>query len=327
MKGKRVLLTGAAGFIGSHLLEALVAAGAKVRAFVRYNSRGDLGLLEELPAELLEGVEVRAGDLRDPDAVDRAVAGCELIFHLGALVAIPYSYVHPMDFVQTNVVGTTNVLDACRRHGVERLVHTSTSETYGTARYVPMDEAHPLHPQSPYAASKVAADSLALSYQRSFDLPVVVVRPFNAYGPRQSARAVIPAIITQALTRDELHLGNLAPTRDFTYATDHAAGFIAAATRPGIEGEVINQGNGAEISIGDLAQRILAVVGRPLPIVCEQERIRPEASEVQRLFCSADKAERLMGWRPRVSLDEGLRRTVESVRQRLDRYRPDRYQI
>ncbi|MBM4318842.1 MAG: NAD-dependent epimerase/dehydratase family protein [Deltaproteobacteria bacterium] len=327
MKGKRVLLTGAGGFIGSHLLEALVQEGATVRAFVRYNSRGERGLLDELPVALLREVEVCAGDLRDPDAVLRAVAGCEVVFHLAALIAIPYSYVHPMDFVQTNVVGTANLLNAACFHGIGRLVHTSTSETYGTARYVPMDEAHPANAQSPYAASKVAADALALSYQSSFRLPVVVVRPFNAYGPRQSARAVIPAIVTQLLGREVLELGNLAPTRDFTYVTDHVAGFLAAADTPGIEGRVFNLGNGKEISIGDLARRIMAVVGRQLPIASEEVRLRPDASEVQRLLCDARQAREVLGWQPVVGLDEGLALTVASIRARLSRYRAGSYAI
>jgi dTDP-glucose 4,6-dehydratase len=265
-KNKTVLVTGAGGFIGSHLVEALAAQGAQVRAFVRYNSRGDPGLLRLIPAEKLSNVEIIAGDLRDGQAIREAVKGCSLVFHLGALISIPYSYRHPAQVAETNFMGTLNVLLACRDLGVELLVHTSTSEVYGTARQVPIDEEHPLQGQSPYSASKIGADKLAESFYCTYDLPVVTVRPFNTYGPRQSARAVIPTIITQALTQSTVRLGSLETTRDFTYVDDTVAGFIAAAECAGVEGAFFNLGTGEEIRIGDLAKKVIQKVGRAVTI-------------------------------------------------------------
>lgn len=324
--GRRVLVTGAGGFIGSHVTERLVSLGARVRCFVRYTSRADIGLLSFLPPEVFREIELVFGDLRDIDAVCRAVTGCQTVFHLGALISIPYSYVHPREVVETNVLGTFNILEAVRACGVERLIHTSTSEVYGTARRVPMDEEHPLQGQSPYSASKIGADRLAESYWRSFDVPVVTVRPFNTYGPRQSARAVIPTIITQALTRDEVRLGNLHPTRDFTFVTDVVAGCMAIAQAENVIGEEINLGSDSEISIGDLAHKIIAIIGRPVSVISEEVRRRPSLSEVKRLWADNRKAKQLVGWSPQVSLDEGLQRTIAWIEKHLDLYRPGVYE-
>lgn len=323
-----VLVTGAGGFIGSHLVQRLLDEGARVRAFVRYNSRNDRGALEWLPAEQRSQIEYVVGDLKDGEAVRQSVKGCQVVFHLGALIAIPYSYVNPLDFVQTNVLGTAHVLAACRDYGVERLVHTSTSEVYGTARYAPIDEEHPLQGQSPYSASKIGADKLVEAFGRSFDLPVVTIRPFNTYGPRQSARAVIPTTIVQALTQSEVRLGSLEPTRDLNYVADTCDGFVRAALAgPEVIGETINLGQGWEISIGQLAQRIIALVGRGQPIVTDPARVRPADSEVFRLIADNRKAARLLGWRPRTALDDGLRATIDYVAAHLDRYKADIYNV
>lgn len=325
--GKPVLVTGAGGFIASHLVERLVAAGAQVRAFVRYNSRRDPGLLRLLPPQTLAGVEVIAGDLRDLPAVEQAVLGVSHVFHLGALIAIPYSYVHPAEVVETNLTGSLNVLLAGRAAGVQRIIHTSSSEVYGTALRVPIDESHPLQGQSPYSASKIGADKLAESFHLSFDLPVVTLRPFNTYGPRQSTRAVIPAIITQALTSDVVRLGNLEASRDLTYISDTIEGFMRAAETPGLEGQTINLGAGREIRIGDLAQKVIELIGRPVRVEVEAQRLRPQKSEVGRLLSDNRLAARLMGWQPRVDLDEGLRRTIAWVRDHLDEYPAQGYHI
>lgn len=325
--GKPVLVTGAGGFIASHLVERLVAAGAQVRAFVRYNSRRDPGLLRLLPPQTLAGVEVIAGDLRDLPAVEQAVLGVSHVFHLGALIAIPYSYVHPAEVVETNLTGSLNVLLAGRAAGVQRIIHTSTSEVYGTALRVPIDESHPLQGQSPYSASKIGADKLAESFHLSFDLPVVTLRPFNTYGPRQSTRAVIPTIITQALTSDVVRLGNLDASRDLTYISDTIEGFMRAAETPGLEGQTINLGAGREIRIGDLAQKVIELIGRPVRVEVEAQRLRPQKSEVGRLLSDNRLAARLMGWQPRVDLDEGLRRTIAWVRDHLDEYPAQGYHI
>ena len=325
--GRRVLVTGAGGFIGSQLTEALVRGGATVRAFVRYNSRGDSGLLRQLPDGIGRELDVVAGDLRDPAAVAGAVAGTEIAFHLGAIISIPYSYKHPYETAETNFMGTLNVLEACRAHGVARLVHTSTSEVYGTAQFTPMDESHPLQGQSPYSASKIGADKLVESYYRSFNLPAVTVRPFNTYGPRQSARAVIPTIITQALTGDCIRLGNLAARRDFTYVRDTVSGFLRAADAPDVVGQEVNLGTGQDIAIGELAERIIARVGRPVTVAAESERLRPEKSEVMRLLSDNGLARRALGWEPVYSLDEGLGETIEWIAGHLDFYRVGRYEI
>ena len=326
-KGKRVLVTGSGGFIASHLVESLVIKGARVRAFVRYNSRNDPGNLALLPGDILEQIEIVPGDLRDLPAVQNAAHGQTHIFHLGALIAIPYSYIHPAEVVETNVIGTLNVLLASRGSSVERLVHTSTSEVYGTAQHVPIDEHHPLQGQSPYSASKIGADKLAESFYRSFDLPVVTLRPFNTYGPRQSARAVIPTIITQALTQDVIHLGNLESRRDLTYVSDTVAGFIRLAETPGVEGDTFNLGSGSEVSIGDLAQMIVDLVGKPVSIEVDPARLRPPKSEVQRLLADNRLACERLGWEPRVNLQEGLIQTIAWIAENLHLYRTDRYQV
>lgn len=325
--GRRVLVTGAGGFIGSQLTETLVRNGANVRAFVRYNSRGDAGLLRQLPANVVRELDVTAGDLRDTAAIDRAVAGVDIVFHLGAIISIPYSYKHPMETAETNFMGTLNVLLACRTHGVERLVHTSTSEVYGTAQFTPMDESHPLQGQSPYSASKIGADKLVESFYRSYNLPAVTVRPFNTYGPRQSARAVIPTIITQALTGDCIRLGALDARRDFTYVRDTVSGFLRAADAPEVLGQEVNLGTGADIAVGELAEQIIRLVGRPVTIAVESERLRPEKSEVMRLLSDNGLARRVLGWEPVYSLDEGLRETIAWIADHLDFYHVGRYEI
>lgn len=325
--GKRVLVTGAGGFIGSHLVEALVARGAAVRALVRYNSRNDWGHLEDLPGDVKGQLEILSGDIRDPFFVDRAIAKTHVVFHLSSLIAIPYSYVAPHSYVETNVNGALNVLEAARRHAVERVVHTSTSETYGTALYTPIDEKHPLQGQSPYSASKIAADKLAESYFRSFDVPVATLRPFNTFGPRQSARAVIPTIISQANTRDRIELGSLTPIRDLTFVSDTVRGFLRAAEAPEAVGDVINIGNGQGVTIGQLAERIQKLLGKSLPIVASEERVRPEKSEVFTLICDRSKAERVLGWKPEVSLDDGLRAVVDYVSRNAARYKADIYNV
>ncbi len=322
---KRVLVTGAGGFIGSHLAEQLVIAGATVRAFVRYNSRAEVGLLGLLPPAVLSQIEIIAGDLRDESAIRQAVQGCQLVFHLGALVSIPYSYVHPLEVASTNFMGTLNVLVACRDQGVERLVHTSTSEVYGTARSVPMDESHPLQAQSPYSASKIGADKLAESFFLTYHLPVVTVRPFNTFGPRQSARAVIPAIITQALTQVTVQLGSLDTIRDFTYVADTVAGFMQAAVAGDCLGQVFNLGTGQAIRISDLAQSIIHKIGRPVKIEVDPQRLRPPHSEVLRLLSNNALARQKLAWQPRVSLDQGLEMTIDWIKSHLDRYHVGRY--
>jgi NAD dependent epimerase/dehydratase len=325
--GRRVLVTGAGGFIGSHVAETLVQAGASVRAFVRYISRGDYGWLDTSPSEILEELEIFCGDLANPEAVAGAVAGREIVLHVGALIPIPYSYRHPREFVTTNVEGTLNVLEAVRREEIERLVHISTSEVYGTARRIPIDEEHPLHPQSPYAATKVGADQLTLSYRRSFGTPVVILRPFNTYGPRQSARAVIPTIIAQALSREEIKLGATSPTRDFLYVADTVQGILRCATTEGVEGETINLGTGVEVSIGEVAQRVLRQLDLEVPISLDEDRLRPTDSEVNRLAAEVGKAKELLGWQAKVSLDEGLRRTIQWMRDFLGFYKTSMYNV
>ena len=326
-QGKQILVSGAGGFIASHLVEALVNNGGRVRAFVRYNSRNDPGLLKLLPPEIYDQLEIIPGDLRDLQAVKAAMRDIQLVYHLGALIAIPYSYIHPAEVVETNVIGTLNVLMAARELGVERLVHTSTSEVYGTALRVPIDEEHPLQGQSPYSASKIGADKIAESFYRSFDVPVVTVRPFNTYGPRQSARAVIPTIITQALTQDMIFLGNLKARRDLTYVSDTVAGFLLAGVAAKVEGSTINLGAGSEVSIGDLAKEIISLVGKPIEITIDGARLRPDKSEVQRLLADNTLAKEKLGWEPRVALRDGLQKTIRWISEHLDHYHPDKYQV
>jgi NAD dependent epimerase/dehydratase len=323
-KDRRVLVTGAGGFIGSHLVERLVGLGARVTAFVRYTSTGTLGWLDRSPVR--ESIEVIAGDIEDAALLGRACEGVDTVFHLAALIGIPYSYVAPASYVRTNVVGTTVVLEAARAARVRRLVHTSTSEVYGTARTVPMREDHPIQAQSPYAASKASADALALSYWRSFNLPVTVVRPFNTYGPRQSARAVIPTIITQAMTSNEIRLGSVVPTRDFTYVADTVNGFVTLAAADDAVGAVVNVGSQTEISIGELAGRIAARVNQAARVCTDEQRIRPEASEVDRLCADSARA-RALGWEPQHTLDRGLDLTIEWVRTHLSQFQPGEYRV
>jgi NAD dependent epimerase/dehydratase len=316
-----VLVTGAGGFIGSHLVSALLQTGRRVRALVRYNGKGDWGFLNDLAPDLRPRLEVSLGDVTDAFFVRELVAGCDLVYHLAALIGIPYSYHAPASYVSVNTVGTLNVLEACRREQVKRLIVTSTSEVYGTARFTPITEDHPLQGQSPYSASKIAADKLAESYYCSFDLPVVTLRPFNTYGPRQSARAIIPTVLTQALAgAAEIQLGNLEPRRDLTFVEDTARAFLLAGDVQGIEGQVIHFGQGEAVSVGELARRCLDVVGSKARIVSVADRQRPEKSEVGLLLCDPTKAKRVLKWSPQTSLDEGLRRTAEYVRGHRDRY-------
>ncbi len=326
-KNKKVMVTGAAGFIGSHVCEALVQEGAKVKALVRYNSRGDRGNLELLPPQIAQEIEVVHGDIQDAALVAKLVADSDVVLHLAALIGIPYSYVASASYVDINIRGTLNVLQACLRNSTPRLVHTSTSEVYGTAQYTPIDEKHPLQAQSPYSATKIAADKLIESFHRTYNLPVVTIRPFNTYGPRQSSRAVIPTIILQALTDEKISLGNLGPFRDFTFVKDTARSFILAAQCDRAIGEVVNVGSGNGITIIDLAHRISAITGNDLPIMTEEERLRPPSSEVMELLCDSRKARELLGWEPQYSIEEGLAETVEWIRAHLDRFTRGTYAI
>lgn len=322
-----VLVTGAGGFIGSHLVEALVRSGAAVRALVRYNSAGRRGQLDDLPADVLDSVEVIAGDVCDSACVRAAVQGCRHVHHLASLIGIPYSFRAQQSYVRTNIDGTLNVLDACRDAGVERLVHTSTSEVYGSPESVPIDETHRLKPQSPYAATKSAADLLAISYHASFRLPVVVIRPFNTFGPRQSGRAVIPTVIAQALVGDRVALGAIDTVRDFLFVEDTVRGYVAAAQAADVDGEVIQLGTGVGTTVNEIVETVAAVIGRSLGIVADRQRLRPAASEVDRLVCNADRAGRLLAWKPEVGFRAGLERTVDWMRAHLDRYRPGEYAV
>lgn len=324
---KRVLVTGAGGFIGSHLTEKLANLGAKVRAFIRYNSRNDLGMFELLPSDIKEKIEIVMGDLRDSETMRDTIEDVDIIFHLGALIAIPYSYIRPKEVVETNIMGTLNVLSASKSFGVEKVIHTSTSEVYGTAKYVPIDEKHPLQGQSPYSASKIGADKIAESFYRSYTLPVAIARPFNTYGPRQSARAVIPTIISQALANDKIYLGSLHPTRDLTYIEDTIDGFIKIAESERSIGEVINIGSSFEISIGDLATKIASLINKKVEVISDPERIRPQDSEVERLWADNSKAKELVYWQPSVSLEEGLDRTIEWMKSNLENYKANIYNV
>jgi dTDP-glucose 4,6-dehydratase len=326
-QGKQVLVTGAGGFIGSHLAETLAKAGARTRALIHYNARGDAGHLDRLEPAVRQSLEVVAGDITDQPQMRELVAGCDVVFHLAALIAIPYSYRAVSSYLAANVQGTFNVLEACRAASVGRLVQTSTSEVYGTAQYVPIDERHPLNAQSPYAATKIAADQLAASYHASYGLPVVTVRPFNNFGPRQSARAVIPSIISQALSNGRVELGSLDPVRDFLFVTDTARGYLAAGAAEGACGQVYNLGTGRGVSIGQVVELVGQITGRPLAVDCSPARQRPMASEVMRLLCSAEKAAGELGWRPEVSLEAGLERTVRWIDANRELYRPGQYAI
>jgi NAD dependent epimerase/dehydratase len=328
VKGKRVLVTGAGGFIGSHLVEALVEKGAGVKTIVRYNSRNDWGMLENIPSGIRDSLEVTTGDIIDFAIVKKAVKDCDIVFHLAALIGIPYSYVAPESYVNTNIRGTLNVMQASHEEGVGKIVHTSTSEVYGTAKYVPIDENHPLQGQSPYSASKIGADMLAQSYFLSFNTPVAIIRPFNTFGPRQSARAVIPTIISQALSAPEINLGSLTPVRDLTYVKDTVNGFIKVAESEKSVGEVINVGNGKGITIGELAKKILLLMDSSnIPIRQSGERIRPDKSEVRQLICNNIKAKELLGWSPAYSLEEGLRETIHWVEQNREKFKSNTYNL
>lgn len=322
-KGKRILVTGAGGFIGSHLAERLVESGAKVRALVHYNALGSRGWLEDLPSK--NEIEIVAGDICDRDSVKAAVHDIEVIFHLAALIAIPYSYNAPSSYIRTNVEGTVNILQAARESNVGRVVHTSTSEVYGTARHVPIDEAHPLQGQSPYSASKIGADKMAEAFHCSFGLPVVTVRPFNTFGPRQSARAVIPTIITQCLKDETVRLGNLQPTRDLNFVSNIVDGFLAAGSEKTAVGLTINLGSGREISIGDLAKLIGKLAGCSITVESEKQRVRPDKSEVERLLAGNELAKSVLNWKPAVTLEQGLERTIDWFRENIGKYRSDAY--
>jgi NAD dependent epimerase/dehydratase len=327
LSGRPVFVTGAGGFIGGHLCSRLVELGANVRGLVRYNSRNDRGTLDWLDPAIGREIDVVLGDLRDIESVTRAMDGSEVVFHLAAQIAIPYSFVNPRDYFETNVLGTLNVAEAARSLGVRRVVHTSTSEVYGTARVVPITEDHPIEPQSPYAASKAGADKLMDSYHRSFDLPVTILRPFNTFGPHQSARAVIPTIISQALAGGSLKLGSLDPTRDLTYVTDTADGFIAAAVSDAAIGRTLQLGTGYDVSIGDLVEMVSKIVGRELPVELDAARVRPANSEVMRLISDPELAGQLTGWRHRVSLEDGLSQTIDWIGANQGRFRTDHYVI
>lgn len=331
---KKFLVTGADGFIGSHLTELLLKEGHEVRALCYYNSLGSWGWLDDVQENLKVGLEVKLGDIRDPFFMREMVKDVDYVLHLAALIAIPFSYLAPQSYVDTNVTGTLNVLNACRESKVKRIIVTSTSEVYGSAQYVPMDEIHPLQAQSPYAASKIGADQIALSFNKSFGLPVTVLRPFNTFGPRQSARAVIPTIIGQVLTASsEIHLGSISPTRDFTFVEDTAKGFLQVALSQNVEGQVINIGSEFEISIEDIAKEIMSVVGKNLRITTDESRIRPENSEVNRLFCNAEKARRMIQWNPvhsgKLGFKKGLSKTIDwfSSPENLKKYKFSTYNV
>ena len=325
---KRVLVTGADGFIGSHLTEMLLEKGYSVKAFTFYNSFNNWGWLDALPEKKLSEINIFSGDIRDPNGVREAMRGIDMVFHLAALIAIPFSYHSPDSYVDTNIKGTLNVLQAARELETEKIMITSTSEVYGTAQYVPIDEKHPFQGQSPYSATKIGADRLAESFYRSFRLPAAIVRPFNTYGPRQSARAVIPTIITQLLAgKTEIKLGMLTPTRDFNYVKDTAEGFVAIAESDKTVGEEINIASQREISIGDLASEIIKQINPNAELVCDEQRIRPEKSEVNRLLGSNEKIQKLTNWKPRYSLEQGLGETIEWVRQNMKCYKPDIYNV
>ena len=328
LKAKKVLVTGAGGFIGSHLVEALLEKGANVRAFVKYNSRSDWGMLSDLPSESQKSIEVIPGDIRDPFVVRKAVSGCDYVFHLAALIGIPYSYIAPEDYVAVNVLGTVNILQACRDEGTVRLVNTSTSETYGTAQYVPIDEKHPLQGQSPYSASKIGADKMVESYYHSFELPVVTVRPFNTYGPRQSARAFIPTIISQVLTQEKVTIGSTEPIRDMTFVKDTVEGFITVGLCDNVIGQVVNLGFGTGRTIGEIAKSILNIMGKPcMQIEQDASRVRPMKSEVRRLISDNTKAREICGWKPTCSFEIGIEQTIRWVANNIHKYRPTEYTI
>lgn len=326
--GKKVLITGSEGFIGSHLTERMVKLGADVTALVQYNSFNNWGWIDTFDSNIKNQLKVVTGDIREYDGMKRIIKDQQIVFHLAALIAIPYSYLSPMAYVRTNVEGTTNVLEACREYNVEKIVHTSTSETYGTALYVPIDEKHPMQGQSPYSASKIGADKIAESYYKSFNLPVATIRPFNTYGPRQSARAVIPTIISQIIAgKKEIKLGSLTPTRDFNYVKDTAEAFVKIAESDKTIGEVINAGSNYEISIGDLVKKIAMLMNKEIKITSEDERLRPEKSEVNRLWADNKKIKNLTGWQPSYTLDKGLEETIAWIKDNINYFKTDIYNV
>lgn len=326
-KDKIVLVTGAGGFIGSHLVEKLISSGATTRVYIRYTSRPHLGFLEEICVDKNNKFEIIRGDLRDSHAVAQAVKGAHIVFHLGALIGIPYSYVHPYETVETNIMGTFNVLAAAMQNKVDRIIHTSTSEVYGTGRYVPMDESHPLQAQSPYSASKIGADKITESFYNSYDLPVTTLRPFNTYGPRQSGRAIIPTLISQALVGNEIHVGNLSPKRDFTFVSDTVDGFIKAAESETALGKVMNLGTGEEISITELVEKIEKILNKKLKIIVDKSRVRPNKSEVERLISNNKLAKDLIGWQPIVDLETGLQITIKWIEENIALFKVGEYEI
>jgi len=324
-KGKRVLVTGSAGFIGSHLTERLIDLGADVSSFIRYNSRDDLGFIKSLNNS--KKINIIKGDIRELATVKEAVKGHDVVFHLAASISVPYSIMHPSEVVETNVMGTLNILTACKDEKVEKVVTTSSSEVYGSAIYTPIDEKHPLQAQSPYAASKIGGDKLAESFFRCYKLPVAIIRPFNTFGPRQSTRAVIPAVITQALTKDEIMVGATDTFRDFTYVTDTAEGFIKIAESEKSIGEVINIGTGKDISINDMIKNVVDITGKDIKITVDKKRLRPNTSEVMKLLASNVKAKTLTGWEPKIEFEEGLKKTIKWMSKSIDLYKPEEYNI
>lgn len=326
-RGRKVFITGGSGFIGSHLTEKLVTSGAKVTALLEYTPYNDLGCLRHAPKHVLSQIELVAGDLRDPEMIRKMLRGKDVVFHLGALVGIPYSYVNPREVFEVNAVGTLNLLLAARDGGASKVVTTSTSEVYGTALYTPIDENHPLQAQSPYSASKIAADKIAESFHKTYGVPVATLRPFNTYGPRQSDRAIIPTIIIQALKKKEIRLGSLTPRRDMNYVLDTVDGFIKTAESPRAVGQFINIGTGRDISVGEMAAAILKVMGKKKRIVTTSDRKRPKASEVMQLLCDNTKARELIGWEPKTSLETGLKHTIDWIKSHTEGYDADKYQI
>ncbi len=326
LKNKLCLVTGAAGFIGSHLVEALIKKGAKVRCFIRYNSSNHWGNLEPL-IQKYQDIEIKMGCLKDSDSVRSAVKDVDCIFHLGALIAIPFSYTNPKDFFHTNVLGTLNVLSAAKEYGMQKIIHTSTSEVYGTAQRIPINENHPLQGQSPYSASKIGADKVVESFQLSYDLPVATIRPFNTFGPRQSARAIIPSIISQLIKNNKVEIGSTEPTRDFTFVRDTVAGVIAAAESEKSIGETINLGTGKETSIGELVLKIRDLINAEAEIITKEERLRPSKSEVMRLCADNSKAKQLLNWTPKYTLEEGLKETIEYIKNNLNKFKTNIYNV
>lgn len=327
LTNKKILVTGAEGFIGSHLVERLVNEGAKVRAFIHYNSRSDWGMLEMLPIQTRKKLEVFPGDIRDPFLCKKATEKVDVVFHLASLIAIPYSYLAPASYVQVNVLGTLNILQGCLENNVMKVVHTSTSETYGTARYVPIDEKHPLQAQSPYSASKIGADKLAESYFLAFGLPVATMRPFNTFGPRQSARAVIPTIITQALMGETLKIGSTWPVRDLVYVKDNVDGYVRIAKEEKTAGEVINIGRGYGVSVGQIIKMVESILNKKLTVITDKSRIRPKKSEVCKLICDSKKAKKMVGWKCSYTLEDGLEETVDWISDNLSFYKTQLYNL